>query len=58
MTLADTGEIPTVRLGTRNLRFSLDDLRAVIAEHSTRRPTGDHGQGDDQASGRNGGPEQ
>jgi len=39
MNLVAADEIPTVRIGQRNLRFFIDDLRAWIAERS-RRPAG------------------
>jgi excisionase family DNA binding protein len=38
MNMVDHDEIPYVRIGVRNLRFSVDDLRAWIAERSTRQP--------------------
>ena len=38
MTMVDRDEIPCVRIGVRNLRFSVDDLRAWIIERSTRQP--------------------
>jgi hypothetical protein len=52
MNMVDADEIPVVRIGVRNLRFSVDDLQTWIRERSTRRPVADEGQGD----GGNGGP--
>jgi len=36
MHLADTGEIPSTRIGTRNLRFSVQALRDWIATKTSR----------------------
>jgi len=38
MAWVDAGEIPFVRIGVRNLRFSIRDLESWIAERSTRKP--------------------
>ena len=43
MNMVDADEIPVVRIGVRNLRFSVDDLRTWIRERSTRRPAADQG---------------
>ena len=36
MTMVERDEIPYVRIGVRNLRFSVDGLRTWIAARSTR----------------------
>jgi excisionase family DNA binding protein len=36
MSLADSGDIPSTRIGTRNLRFSVQALEAWIASKTSR----------------------
>ena len=43
MNMVDADEIPVVRIGVDNVRFSVDDLRTWIRERSTRRPAADQG---------------
>ncbi len=40
---AAAGEVPTVRLGDRCLRFAVADLETWIAARSTRQPAADQG---------------
>ena len=57
MNMVDRGEIPFVRVGTRNLRFALADLHTWIRERSTRRPAVDQGGGRDRRPSRETGRE-
>jgi predicted DNA-binding transcriptional regulator AlpA len=34
------GEIPTVRIGPREVRYRPEDIKAWIARHTTSRPRG------------------